>query len=161
MYFGPCRHSRGPEPARACAPEAPGAPGGGLPDAAHVRRLLAQLTARRPLRTPLVPLDARLAQGCGIPYLFGPLEIGLLLSEDSGRLLARVSGAPGGQPLDLEELIARWEAVEARRPGRPKPIAEESEPADSGDGLAPPRSSPACLGARGPGAPTRSSGGGA
>jgi len=91
-----------------------------------VATLLEQLTLQQPMRVPFVPLDGS-SEGRGRPYLHGSLEVRLLLSDDATRLLVRVG--TGGRPMDIEDFIARKEAIELRRAYRPNPIAEEDSPA--------------------------------
>lgn len=95
--------------------------------AEQVSQLLEVAAARWPLSPPFVQVDAPAAEGDGLPFLFGALEVRLLLSEDCHRLLVRVGN---GRPLELADFLARAEAIESRRLGRgaairPNTIAEE------------------------------------
>lgn len=99
----------------------------------QIERLLEDLSLRRPLRVPFVPLESS-KEGEGRPYLHGSLEVRLLLSECGNRLLVRVgtgsSSSGAGRLLDVEDFITRAEAIEARRAQRPVPIAEEVDGTD-------------------------------
>lgn len=115
-WAGPGPPSPAPE-ARAPRPQ----------ESERIARLLEELGRRRPLRVPFVPLPSPL-EGEGRPYLHGSLEVRLLLSDDGNRLLVRVGVDPaggGGRLFDIDEFIARAEAIESRRVHRPIPIAEE------------------------------------
>lgn len=106
---------------------------GSLTEPEQVAALLRQLATRRPPRVPFVPLGDGAVDGEGVPYLHGSLEVQLRVSEDRCRLLVRVFGSgSGGRSLDIEEFLAKVDAIEARKSYRPNTIAEESELHDGG-----------------------------
>lgn len=103
-------------------------------DATEVVALLHQYGLRRPLRVPFVPLGRDqhdISDTYGMPFLYGSLEVRLLLSDDHSRLCVRVAGNPNGRLFDMDEFVARAEAIE-KKAQRPNPIEEESEVYDVG-----------------------------
>lgn len=102
-------------------------------EAEQIKKLLKELSLRRPSRIQFVPLDVQ-TEGEGKSYLHGLLEVRLILSEDRNRLLVRVGGGPhnaSGRLFDVDDFVARAEAIEARKNLRPNPIAEEAETVNS------------------------------
>ncbi|CAE8619328.1 unnamed protein product, partial [Polarella glacialis] len=129
--------SNGLRPSTAIHSQEPGAklsaPSGseGNPEAAErIPQLLEQLSAKRQMRVPFSPLAVAegMAEGDGLPYLHGALEVRLHISEDGNRLLVRVAKGGGGKLFEIYDFIVRAEAIEARRRSpRPNTIEEESE----------------------------------
>lgn len=125
-------------------------------EAERIVYMLNQFSMCRPLRIPFVPLDGP-AEGEGKPYLYGALEVCIVLSEDGNKLLVKVNSGGSTRNFDIEEFVQRAEAFHAR----PKPIAEETEPPPAVEpslfGLAPEPASAAPPGFLGPSADPASS----
>merc|ERR1719433_230305 len=114
-----------------CAVSATGefAPSSSEREDTKIAALLKQFENGRPMRVPFVPIDGHV-DGKGRPYLHGSLEVGLFLSEDNSRVQVRIGtsvGGGSGRIMELEEFVARAEAIEARRGHRPNTISEETE----------------------------------
>lgn len=96
-------------------------------EAFKIAGLLEQINSTRPLKVQFVPLDGP-CDSDGYPYLHGSLEVRLQLSDDGNHILIRVANSGNGKLFEINEFIARAEAIDSkRRTPRPNTIAEESE----------------------------------
>jgi len=93
---------------------------GCVDEATLVSELLKDLHEARPMRRSFVPCESK-DTNRGQPYMFGSLEV--RLCPEGSRLLVRVAN----RLMEVNDFLAKAEAIEAKRPWRWNPIAEENE----------------------------------